>query len=188
MNRTLIILLALVIISCKKIGIAPEVSFIETNALIIDSINQQRTHNDQLIRNLNPRSLEGLNVNNIARIRDIINHLNDSIIDVKDLIISESKNTTDKVATQRILLQLKRADQLLDIANESRTEIEMISKLNNNLIEEINNLSPNTNFVPSDEDWATYTFEEMPLYSTVSIMNRWILENEKWLGHVLQKL
>ena len=183
---SLLVLIGACFQSCGKISKSEEFNFIEVNAILIDSIHTVQTQNNELYNALRNDESNNDRREEVIRMRQIINSLNNSIITVKDHIVNESKHASDKVASQKILLEENNANLLLEIANEARNAL--LSLHEGMQVQDNIQLFPNSNETPEGESWDEYHFKEMPLYAVVAMMNRWVLYNEKIVQRILLTL
>lgn len=171
--------------SCNKITQSTEVSFIEVNARLIDSINSVQLENNELFSSLTSDHSNDADREDLERMRQLVNTLNNSIITVKDHIINSSKHTSDKEAVQKILLEENNANLLIELAYMTRVEVLKLESIVGLQKKEMLPLFPNTYKTPEDKRWDEYNFKNMPLYAVVPIMNRWVLDNERFVNEVL---
>lgn len=185
----LVIYLALIALSfqnCNGIAKSTEFSFIEINALLIDSINTVQTQNRKMYTSLSVDESDDDLKEEVVRMRLIVNSLNNSIITVKDQIVSTAKHTSDKITPQKILIEENNANLLLEIAHEANRSLSVLNGLQNVPAQKNLQLFPNTNDLPVGKIWDVYVFKEIPLYEVVAMMNQWILNNEMFVKSKLE--
>ena len=174
--------------SCDKITQSTEVSFIEVNALLIDSINTLKAHNAELYSTLlNDPSIAHVQ-EDVVSIRRVVNSLNNAIIKVKDHIVDSAKHTSDKETPQKVLIEENNANLLLEIANEARSAIIIFESFKDDQVLIDRLIFPNKYNIPEGQSWDEYLFKNMPLYAVVPMMNRWVYNNELFVQGELERL
>lgn len=148
-----------------------EVTYMETNAALVDTIRLLYLANDEDIEALEDIVIE----QGVTSIRN----LNYQLDQVKNAIISDSDQAIDKRAVKKFLSDGRAMEILRNLASGCETLIgDHLDGLE---------VQPSITTISRSDNSIPLNFEGMPLYEVVPILNRWILENERVIEQILNQ-
>ena len=184
MNKALFavsfVLLLLLLSSCKMAKNA-EFSSLEINRVIVDSIEIVEAQNLILYDSIHANSSNRSQVEPSAIVLYYITDHNRLIDSVKNLILSNSKSTSDMESTTKFLIDDGLAQRIKENAALTKTGIYNSLNESGTVVpkEYYELISPNDSGLYSGDNWDEALFKEMPVYASIPILNRWRLENVK---------
>ncbi len=168
--RGLFFLWVAVLVGCEMKKSA-EVTYMETNAALVDSIRILYLANDKDIATLDNTSIE--------KVISSIRNLNYQIDQVKNAIIDGSEQAVDKRAVKKYLADGKVLNSLYNLALACKEMTESQSYTIS--------VQPNVDASKPSNDPGSIYFDGLPLYKVVPILNGWILENERAISQLLNQ-
>ena len=168
--RILLFLMLTVPVGCEMKKSA-EVTYMETNATLVDSIRTLYLANDEDIAALDNASTE--------KVISSIRNLNYQIDQVKNALIDGSDQAVDKRAVKKYLADGKVLSSLYNLALACKD----MTQGHDYTISVQPSVDPDK---PSNDPISTH-FDGMPLYEVVPILNGWILENERAIAHLISQ-
>ena len=184
MNKTLFaisfMLLLLLLSSCNMAKNA-EFSSLEINKVIVDSIEIVSSQNLILFDSIHAHSSNRSQVEPSAIVLYYITDHNRLIDSVKNLILSNSKSTSDMQSTTRFLVDDGLAMRVKENAAFIKPALSKLLQESGTVVpkEYCEFISPNDSGPYADENWDEALFNQLPVYAAVPVLNRWRLENVK---------
>lgn len=148
-----------------------EVTYMETNAALVDTIRILYLANDEGIEVLDNIVIE----QGISSIRN----LNYQLDQVKNAIINDSDQAIDKRAVKKYLSDGRAMESLRNLASGCKDII-------GDQLDGVE-VQPSVTTINESDKRMTLNFEGMRLYEVVPILNRWILENERVIEQLLNR-
>ena len=148
-----------------------EVTYMETNAALVDTIRILYLANDEGIEVLDNIVIE----QGISSIRN----LNYQLDQVKNAIINDSDQAIDKRAVKKYLSDGRAMESLRNLASGCKDII-------GDQLDGVE-VQPSVTTINESDKRMTLNFEGMRLYEVVPILNWWILENERVIEQLLNR-
>jgi len=178
-NIPKILIVILFLSSCNQISKNVENSFVEINSKLIDSIGVVNSKNQHLFNTINSKRIQKWQGENSAAVFYSINNLNEFIDSVQNIIISNSKFTSDKSSLTKFLIEEKFAKRIQEKSIETRESI-IGSTIRISFSKEVLDfISPGDKGAYANESWDKNMFKELPAFASIPMLNKWKLENEK---------
>lgn len=186
-NIIMLVLVVLTFGSCRNASLSVKNSFSVKNKEILDSLKIYENDNQALLDLIDFDNIQNDSLGNLFMVNLLIVKLNTQLEDAIKLISESAESPNDLNVSYAVLIKNNTDENIKSNSislMESLRSYQKIYGFEDSLIDGISPKEENY----SMDDWVKKNFYQLPVYASISILNKWRLENEKLMNKWLKML